>query len=175
MANTTRVTLDYHNRSYSVQFDDFSHLFSSIDRFDELTGYVRGDVVGLVFELERNMFFIEYGGGTLVSGVGKPEIQWISDNLENIRQAAITDHQETQPPLTIIRDVRNSKLHETDWLVIRHQEETLTGAPLTLSPTQLQELRVYREQLRAMSAAQLSSTDVTSATWPIPPSFVPAV
>lgn len=175
MSSTTRVTLDYSNRSYSVQFDDFNHLFSSVNRFDELTGYVRGDVIGLTYELERNMFFIEYTGGVLVNGVGKPEIQWITDNLENIRQAAIVDHQATQPPPVRVRDVRNGRLYETDWLIIRHQEETIMGTPTTLSVSQLQELRHYREQLRNMSDTQLSDTDISTVTWPSLPSFITAV
>lgn len=168
----TRVTLDFYNKSLSVDIDGIDHVFSSVERFIELTNFPRGDCVNVVYELERGLFAVEYEGGIMLVGGDRPEIQWIDHNLSVIKQAAITDIEDMSPPPLTARHFRNSKLHETDWLMLRHQDEVIVGGVTTLSTVQLGLLATYRQNLRDMSEETLSATDIDSVDWPTPPSFL---
>lgn len=170
--SVTRVTLDLYNSSIGFDIDGTAHVFTSKSNFISLTNFPFQDVNLITYELERNMFFVEYVGGVTLSGDHLPEIQWIASNLEVIKQAAITDIELSTPPPHPNRDFRNEKLYLTDWMVSRHQDQKTLGMPTTLSDNEMQSLVLYRQQLRDMPTEMLDSNDIQVAVWPTPPSFL---
>lgn len=169
---TTQVCIDCYNSNVSAALGDLRHVFSSYDRFVELTGFERGNVNNATYELERNLFAVEYVGGVVVLGNQTPEIQWIENNIENIRQAAVTDKATFRLDEISMRQNRTGLLYNTDWLIVRHNEQLLLGADPTLTPQQLQELGVYRQALRDMPDEILAGTTYTESEWPTVPSFL---
>lgn len=158
-----RVTLDFYNNTADVVIDDVQHLFYSTSRFKELTGFPFADAFIVSYEYERNFFMVERTGGVLVSGSSLPEIEWITDNIEAIKQAALTDISMTAPVPLGWREPRNTYLAATDWMVLRHNEQVLVGTT-TLSAEQFTELLQFRNQLRMMTEE--------SQTFPPVPAFV---
>ena len=47
-----------------------------------------------------------------------------------------------------LNGVKHTLLSESDWMVVRHQEELLSGETPTLSDTEIQELRTKRNTIR---------------------------
>lgn len=52
-----------------------------------------------------------------------------------------------------MREARDTAIHATDWLLLRHQDETLQERAPTLSKEQLAALLAYRQALRDLSEA----------------------
>jgi hypothetical protein len=62
------------------------------------------------------------------------------------------------------RTLRDAAMKATDWLVLRHQDETLIGHGTTLSTEQFAALLTYRQALRDISdAPQWPAVDLPSA------------
>lgn len=59
----------------------------------------------------------------------------------------------------VLRRERDRRINETDWLVFRHQEESVK----TLSDSEYEQLLSYRQTLRDLPA---NTTDPTSPEWP---------
>jgi hypothetical protein len=55
---------------------------------------------------------------------------------------------------TTMRAARNAALAATDWLVSRHQDETLSGDATTLTAAQFKDLSAYRKALRDLPASK---------------------
>ena len=172
MATTTQVCIDCYNGNVSVIFDDLRHVFSSYDRFVELTGFERGEVNMVSYELERNLFVVEYVGGIIVAKVDAPEVQWVAQNIENIKQAAVADQAAFRETPSTLRYHRNGLLYSTDWLFVRHSEQLLMGTEPSLTTQQIQELNAYRQALRDMPDTILSNTVLNEEEWPVPPAFL---
>lgn len=168
----TRVTLDFFNKSMCVDIDDTLHIFSSVERFIELTNFPQGDCVNVVYELERNMFAVEYTGGIMLGGRDRPEIQWIDNNMDVLRSAMLADIEALKPPPLPVRHFRNAKLFDTDWMVLRHQDEVFANITPTLTSEQYSQLAIYRQNLRNIPDNVLSGSDVDNVNWPTPPSFL---
>jgi Phage tail assembly chaperone protein len=66
------------------------------------------------------------------------------------------------------RAERNAKLIETDWVLQRHQEETLMNMSPTLTPEEGTALAVYRQALRDIPQ-QPGFPEVID--WPVPPAL----
>lgn len=158
-----RVTLDFYNNVADINVDGVARLFTSGTAFKELTGFNFPDALLVSYEYERNFFMVERVGGVYQSGASAPEIQWITDNIETIKQAAATDELSSRPTSSW-RYERNTYLGMTDWMVIRHNEELLRNAT-TLTTEQFEELLEFRYQLRIMTDDSLSM--------PAIPAFVP--
>lgn len=65
---------------------------------------------------------------------------------------------------------RNSKLKDTDWLVIRHRDQADAGSPTTLSASEYISLLLYRQQLRDLPEVHGASQDIW--IWPSTPAFI---
>jgi hypothetical protein len=146
-----RVTLDFLNKNCSISLGGVDHLFSSPDNFKTLTGYPFENTHLMFFEQERDIFVVERSGPETVSGQDVEEIQWIIANKDNIKQAAYNDGYGALAPMLPIADIRNIRLYETDWMVIRHRDQVEAGTATTLTNTQYQNLLIYRQALRDLS------------------------
>lgn len=146
MANTL-VTLDFYNDSFFIQSDSFSHLWATRENFLN-TGFPYQDTVRLLsYEPLRNLYAVEYLGG--VSKAGKSdEIQWIEEHFDQLVVHAGQEKDTVEQIILSIRQMREIKLYETDWMVMRHNEELLASSPTTLSESQFDSLASWRRWLR---------------------------
>lgn len=67
-----------------------------------------------------------------------------------------------------LMSARTGRLYQTDWLVVRHQEESLSGVEPTLTPDNLKALLVYRQALRDLPG----KSDFPDCGTPAMPSFI---
>jgi len=78
------------------------------------------------------------------------------------------DQEKLEVKIQKLREQRNKLLQETDWLLLRHQDEVSMERPTTLSTEQHQELLAYRQALRDLP----ESWDINNLTFPDKPSFL---
>ena len=113
-------------------------------------------VADALIALEPNAQWTIRGAG------GYSDIQWRSDDItiptEDAVNAKITEL-EAAEPMEYLREVRNAKLAETDWIVIKEREE---GG----SVSNFADWKTYRQALRDITDSATSLDDVT---WPEKP------
>lgn len=142
-------SIDFYNDNITLRDGEFTHLFSSVEKFLAMTKFpFQSTVKILSYEPERRLAIIERPEGVTATGMDLEEFQWIENNFQLIAAAARVDFDETSPPPPSVRDVRNAKLYETDWLVTRHYEQKLANIPTTLTEEQFQKVTAYRQALR---------------------------
>lgn len=78
------------------------------------------------------------------------------------------DQEQLEAKIQKLREQRNKLLQETDWLLLRHQDEMALGIQTTLSAEEYQELLLYRQALRDLPEAW----DINSPVFPEKPGFV---
>lgn len=167
--NYTTLTADFFNKSISCRFDDITYVFTTVEKFVELTGYPYSDTtLFLSYEPIRNIFSVERIGGVYESGETIDEISWIVSNLDVIKQAAISNEAERQAsmPTVTLAMVRDGMLYTTDWVLQRYQEETLLNLPHTITDAQLTAVLEYRQQLRDITKTYSS---IDTVVWPTNP------
>lgn len=141
------VIIDFYNDSFYIADGDFDHLWTVKDNFLN-TGFPYKDNVGMInYEPMRNFFSVEYLGGQTLHHRTE-EIEWIENNFDLLLQSARDEKDLSQNPSLTIRQLREIKLYDTDWMVVRHQEELICGEPTTLSELQFEALASYRRWLR---------------------------
>jgi hypothetical protein len=87
-------------------------------------------------------------------------LEWQDDNITAPTDSQITakyDELVAAEPLNLVREVRNAKLAETDWVVTMHKELG-TNIPAAM--------KTYRQALRDITDSATSLDDVT---WPETP------
>ena len=87
-------------------------------------------------------------------------LEWQDDNITAPTDSQITakyDELVAAEPLNLVREVRNQKLAETDWVVTMHKELG-TNIPAAM--------KTYRQALRDITDSATSLDDVT---WPEKP------
>ena len=159
-----RVTLDFLKGNCSISLNGVNHLFSSSENFRTLTNYPFENTHLMFFEQERDIFVVERSGPETVSGLEIEEIQWVMANKDNIIQAAHNDGYGALPPLPSVAEIRNMKLFETDWMVLRHRDQVEAGTTTSLTNQQYQNLLIYRQALRDITKTYTSINDVV---WPL--------
>lgn len=88
----TYVSIDIYNKSVTCRFGGTTYIFSSPQKFVDLTGFPFLDTVRMLsYEPERNLYVIEYAGGVANQGGDLEEMRWIGANIGNIHQAAMSD------------------------------------------------------------------------------------
>ena len=105
-----------------------------------------------------------------LAGDSYTNLQWLDETQTkpteeevNLKVAEL----EKEEPMRLLRQKRTRLISETDWMVTRYLE---TGIPMSTS------WKTYRQQLRDLptsSNPKLDSDgflDMTSVTWPTPPS-----
>jgi hypothetical protein len=88
------------------------------------------------------------------------ELEWQDDTITKPTDAEIQtkyDEMVAAEPLNLVREVRNQKLAETDWVVTMHKELG-TNIPAAM--------KTYRQALRDITDSATSLDDVT---WPEKP------
>lgn len=165
----TYLSIDLYNNSISCKFDDETYVFSSTDKFMELTGFPYLATTGIIsYEPSRNIFVVERIGGTCAIGQDSDELAWIISNIDVIKQAAIDDLT-ANPPQTYtptLDMVRNSMLYSTDWVLQRYQEETMLNLTHAITESQLTAVLEYRQQLRDITKTY---TSLDTVVWPTNP------
>lgn len=162
MFNT--ITLDNPNNTAYINLKDVKHLFTDYQTFKNLTGYPFDDTVLLSYEPERNIFVVERTGGQITAGENLDEIVWCRNNIDLIIEKAQEDNYGQLPPGPTLAQVRNMKLSETDWMVVRHRDQQDAGIATSLTDEQYLKLLDYRQQLRDITDVYTSLDDVV---WPL--------
>jgi hypothetical protein len=165
----TYLSIDLYNDSISCKFDEITYLFSSTEKFAELTGFPYMETIRIMaYEPERNIYAIERLNGECISGQNSDEMAWIISNIDIIKQAA-KDDLAANPPQTYVPTLdimRNSLLFSTDWVLQRHQEEALLNIAHTITDVQLTAVLEYRQQLRDITKTYSS---IDTVVWPTNP------
>jgi len=170
----TNFNLDLYNNNISIIRNGAAHLFSSVEYFIQNTNFPFVNQARIVhYEPDRNIFVVERSGPEIVSGADLVEIVWITDNIETIWQLAITDKAEQDarnaPSANMLRAV---KLYETDWILQRHQEETLLNLPHKFTDQQMTDILTYRQALRDLGGINTANTPADQVNWPSVPDFI---
>lgn len=164
MIEFNQVIIDAANNSAYIKLKGIIHLFSSYEKFVELTKFPFSDIIiGLCYEPERGLFAVTTLDHSNPGGRDNEYIQWVDDNLDNIVGAAYEDGYGKLNAFSF-EDLRNAKLIETDWMVIRHKEQLEMGWETSLNIDQYQSLLIYRQELRDITKKYTSLDDVV---WPI--------
>lgn len=71
--------------------------------------------------------------------------------LEEIAQEQLALYNSEEQRAARVRSARNAKLDETDWIVLRHIEETALNNGTTLIESEYEELLSYRQELRDLT------------------------
>jgi len=162
------ISIDNYNNTANCKLDGNIYVFTPSADFINTTGFPF-EVGLLSWEPSRAHWVVERLGTppTHHYGDSLPEMLWISENREHIKDCCIR-YQESQPkgPEYTIRDERNFRLFQTDWIIQRHQEQQLLNLPFSLSDEKLQEFLVYRQALRNMTQTY---TSLSTAVWPVNP------
>lgn len=158
------ITLDAFNNNANIVLSGVSHLFKSYVRFVELTNFNFPNTLNVSYEPDRNLFMVERKGGVILSGENLEEIVWCRDNIDNIIAAAYADGYGELPPGPDLRQIRDAKLYETDWMITRHNEQIQSNLPTTLTNEQYTKLLKYRQDLRDITTKYTSMDDVV---WPL--------
>jgi hypothetical protein len=165
----TYLSIDVYNSSITCKFDDITYIFSSNDKFVELTGFPYLSTTGIIsYEPARNIYVVERIGGICAVGVDSDEMTWIIANIDAIKQAAIDDlavHSSITSTLTLTQQ-RDNLLYSTDWVLQRYQEETLLNLTHTITEAQLTAVLEYRQQLRDITK---SYSSIDTVVWPTNP------
>jgi len=162
------VSLDFYNSHFYIKFENKEHYWDDSAKFITETGYPYTSTRLLAYEPDRNIYHVEREGPTMVVGQELPEMKWIVDNkqrlipiLEQLTQAAM--------PVITLEMTRGQLLYDTDWLVQRHQEETLQNTTTTLSTQQFTDLLNYKQQLRDLTNTYSKDTPTDQVIWPTNP------
>lgn len=158
-----RVNYDIICNTADISIEGVECCFDSAAHFKQETGFDFPNAKKVFFEPERNIYIIERSGGRCEIGSDLPELLWLQEHIQLIKQAGVRVNVSREPVITW-RMVRADKLYATDWLMNRHSEQLQLGGTPTLTNAQYTELLGYRQSLRDL-------TD-QNHEFPTPPSFV---
>lgn len=168
------VSIDFYNGTVSCRFNSTNYLFSAASVFIEHTNFPYTETVRKIsYEPDRNIYIVEELNGKISSGVDLPSIVWISNHLANIEQAAIADAaaNTARVPASAQREML---IYNTDYILQRHQEETLLNISHKLTDQQFADVLAYRQALRDLDVnGYVEGTTkikiITDVTWPTNP------
>lgn len=156
-----RIVFDRYCRTAVSEVNNEITAYDSADQFVEMTGFNFPETQRVFMEVEREHFVVERAAGVVVTGRDLPEVQWLLDHMDEIGVAGAQLNASREVVVTW-DDTRKINLFLTDWMVIRHVEQSTAGNT-TLTTSQYNELSAYRQALRDMTA---------ESEFPTPPSFV---
>lgn len=168
------VSIDFYNGSVSCRINNANYLFSAPSVFIEHTNFPFTDTVRRVsYEPERNLYAVEELNGKMTSGSDLPVIVWVANHLANIEQAAIADAAASaaRVPASAQRQIL---IYNTDYILQRHQEETLLNITHKLTDQQFADVLAYRQALRDLNVngyveGTTKIKTITDVTWPTNP------
>jgi hypothetical protein len=88
-------------------------------------------------------------------------------NIRMLNHEELQEHQ--LKAWELLKSQRDKKLHNTDWLILRHQDQLFLMIPTTLSNSQYQQLLQYRQLLRDLPT---TTSDPFQVSWPVAPDFL---
>ena len=165
------VSIDFYNGTVSCRFNSTNYLLSV---FIEHTNFPYTETVRKIsYEPDRNIYIVEELNGKISSGVDLPSIVWISNHLANIEQAAIADAAANTARIPASAQ-REMLIYNTDYILQRHQEETLLNISHKLTDQQFADVLAYRQALRDLDVnGYVEGTTkikiITDVTWPTNP------
>ena len=156
------VSIDFYNGTVSCRFNSTNYLFSASSVFIEHTNFPYTETVRKIsYEPDRNIYIVEELNGK------------ISNHLANIEQAAIADAaaNTARVPASAQREML---IYNTDYILQRHQEETLLNISHKLTDQQFADVLAYRQALRDLDVnGYVEGTTkikiITDVTWPTNP------
>jgi hypothetical protein len=172
------VSIDFYNGSVSCRFNGTSYLFSSSASFLEKTSFPFTETVRRIsYEPDRNLYVVEELNGKISSGSNVPCIIWIAEHLANIEQSAKTDATESaaeQSAAIPASAQRQILIYNTDYILQRHQEETLLNISHKLTDQQFANVLAYRQALRDLDVngyveGTTKIKTISDVTWPTNP------
>jgi hypothetical protein len=164
----TVFTLDFFNDSYYFKQGNNQAFWNSKEEFLLDTGFPFSNTGIVAVETDRNIYHVERPGAINLTGEDIEEVSWLLSQTELF--LTIADKQALRnTPITTMELVRNGKLFETDYILIRHQEETLLGLPHALTEEQFALILNYRQQLRDLSDTYDKLTPEGEVNWPVYP------
>jgi len=168
MDNRT-LTLDFYNNSYYVRSGSTEYAWFSLDTFaaDTSFPYAEG-LMMIAYEPGRNIYVLERENQVYEYGTEVTELAWVVSNFDAILETGRLKRIAETPVLTMAM-VRQAKLFDTDWVVQRHQEETLLNIPHTLTDAQFTSVLTYKQQLRDLTDTYPSDTPSENVVWPVDP------
>jgi len=168
MNNSIIVTLDFYHSSFYVKVGTTEHVWTDPDIFVADTEFPYRDLVRSVsFEPTRNLYITEYVSNEIVSGDNNEVMFWIANNLNILEEKALS--YVTAVAKITVEMVRFEKLVTTDWIIQRHQEETLLGIPNTLTNEEFIAILTYRQELRDLTDTYAKDLSHDQAVWPVYP------
>lgn len=168
MNNSTIITLDFYHSNFYVKLGPAEYLWEDADTFITDTNFPFKDLVRLVsYEPDRNLFLVELLTNEVHSGNNNNVMQWITDNLVALK-ACVNSKPKEEFTITV-EIARAQKLFDTDWVLQRHQEETLLGITNTLTPEIVMSIMLYRQELRDITNTYAKDLPEDQAVWPVNP------
>lgn len=167
--DNTLLTLDFFNDSYSIRSGSVEYTWFTKTAFLEDSAFPFEDgLISLTYEPYRNIYLVDKRNQGVASGIDLPEMVWIDDNFSTMLEKGRL-RRIIETPVMTVSIMRDIKLSATDWVLIRHQEESLLGIPNSLTEEQLRAVLEYRQELRDITKTIDPSTPEDQITWPISP------
>jgi hypothetical protein len=120
-------------------------------------------ILAINYEPDRDLYCVSFLKEPAIHGEKCLEINWIKANWEHIRE---TFH-ELEIAFVSITEKKINSLYDTDWVVLRHQEQVLAGTQTSITSQQFEELLAYRQALRDIPSSLEQSEDTIN--WPVSP------
>lgn len=169
MMDYTYISMDFYNQNFSIKIKENHGYWNNADDFITSTNFPFEETVRILsFEPDRNIFHIERPGGLNENGESSIEIAWLKNNLTALAEAATARSKKTEFVITMEME-RDSRLSGCDWVVLRHNEESILGMPKSLTSDQIKDVLNYRQQLRDMTKTYDPMTPTKEVSWPLYP------
>lgn len=164
----TIFTLDFFNDSYYFKQGSKQAFWNDKEQFLSDTGFPFINTGIVAVETDREIYHVERPGAVNISGNTTEEVVWLLEHVHLF--LSIADQQAVlMNPIITLEMSRQGRLFETDFLITRHQEETLLGIEHTLSEQQLQSVLSYRQALRDLTDIYDKATPEDQVIWPVNP------
>jgi hypothetical protein len=168
MDNRT-LNLDFYNNSYFVRSGNIQYAWFSLEDFLADTSFPYAEDIAMVtYEPGREMYIVAKAQQVFEDGLDSTTMQWIVNNFDRVLEIGRVKQLASIPVITM-EFTRQSKLADADWLVQRHQEETLLNIPHKLTEAQYMAVLTYKQQLRDLTSTYDKDTPSADVTWPTNP------
>ena len=161
----TVFTLDFFNDSYYFKQGSKQAFWNNTEQFLADTGFPFANTGIVAIETDRNIYHVERPGAVNLTGNTVEEIAWLLNHVDKFLEIADIQKELMSPSVTL-EMMRNAKLLETDYILIRHQEETVLGISHTLTEEKISAVLNYRQQLRDLTKVYDKNIAEDKVLWP---------
>ena len=163
------VHFDFYNTAFSAKIGQKVMVWDSEQDFLDTTNYPFNGTTGLLsYEPLRNIIVLEKIGGETFQGEDLPEMQWVVENLQLFESLAVERENRNQFVVTL-EIGRLQRFFDTEWMMQRHEEETVLRIPHKLTDEQYMALLNYRQELRDLTNLYPRDTPESEVVWPVNP------